>query len=184
MVISPTFLQYAQRALPNLAVGLGAMGAAGWVGAHGDPQGIPAGMFGSPGGGFRGAISGGILGAIAGAGLIGVSRMPGMAPKIGGLLASLARSAPVQRTAAFIGSIPGPGFAARQNVPRIMASYATTPHQEAARFLQGMLEQKKASLLAAAGLGGFGGALAGIPVGALRGAYLAGDRTVGPMGAG
>jgi ABC-type nitrate/sulfonate/bicarbonate transport system permease component len=89
--------------------------------------------------------------------------------------------------------MPGPGGAARQVIPQMLQRLttaaegmtATTPHQIAALHLERMLMAKQARHIArAAGVGAFGGALVGLPLGGLVGAYRAGERTVGPMGAG
>jgi hypothetical protein len=76
------------------------------------------------------------------------------------------------------------GAEARSSIGRFMKAARSTPHDEAAKFTIELLQQKqhRFRMLATGGaFGAIGGAMAGMPLGMARRAYVGGRREVGPM---
>jgi hypothetical protein len=108
--------------------------------------------------------------------------IPSFRPKIGSFLATVAGSGPVKKAIQHIGTMPGPGGPTRQLLQKNYRAYLGGPHQDAADFLVQMLENKAGRMIRGGALyGGIGGAMAGVPAGALTAAYGAGKRLRGPM---
>lgn len=172
----------AKTAVSNAPLALGVLGTAGFVGARGDPGGAVSGVFGSVGGGARGAFSGGVIGSLLGVGAVAAAvAMPkSVGEGVGRMLQSVIRSGPARKVESVMrmaGTKEHLGIA--NAISRISGMQ---PQVAAAEFTSMMLKNRQKALLVGAVGGGFAGALAGIPLGATRSAYLAGRRRAGPMG--
>lgn len=179
-------------ALKGLATGVAIGGAAGLVGARGNPSGIPAGMMGSIGGGVSGAFSGGVLGAIGGIGLAAAAMFhPAsrefMGKHIGNVLGGKATrgfTLNVARQASRSKILPQGmrqhfrGAAALPNeFARIGRIKGENPQAVAMRATIRFLEDKRMRMWAVgigAGVGATAGIFAGTPLGIARRGYQAG----------
>jgi hypothetical protein len=181
MALGQLLSMAATSSIKSAPIAIGALGTAGFVGAGGDPRGVPAGIAGSVGGGARGAFSGAVLGGMLGLGAVGAAmHMPGAGRVVGKMLHTVMKSRPAQHVQSMLAA--GPSAAHRDLATRMGSFAGLSPTRAAASFTEAMLVDKQRRLMQAAALGGLGGAMAGIPLGALRSAYLGGRRTTGPQG--
>ncbi len=180
MALEQFFSIVARQTLRNTPIFVGALGTAGFIGARGDPRGIPAGVVGSVGGGTRGAFSGAIMGSMLGLGAIGAAMYsPRVGNVIGKMLHTLIRSSPVRTAGSILGASP---VQAHRDMAYALTTFAEkSPVRAAAAFTESLLINKRDKLMQAAFFGGFGGALVGTPLGAMRSAYLGGRRINGPQ---
>ena len=171
----------AKTALSNAPLALGVLGAAGFVGAGGDPSGIPAGVVGSIGGGTRGAFSGGVIGSLLGVGAVAAAiAVPKFRDDAARMIHRAMSSGPVRNLESVMRMV---GTKQHLDVANSIAAFrGMQPQVAAAAFTTSILENRQRALVLGAVSGGFAGALAGIPLGATRQAYQAGQRKRGPMG--
>jgi len=174
------------KAVPLAIGGLAGSAALGFLGSRGELGGAAAGVGGGIQSASGGAFTGAFLGGLAGAGITAAGMYaPVIRPAVGKFLTKVMASRPIQKVGGALEHMTPKNAETALGFSKMRGfiNRFATPQENAVSYMIEILEKKQADLLIAGGVGVAGGAIVGGAFGGMRGAYQAGARRHGPMGA-